>query len=197
MTDYFALLGQPRRPWLDPVALQQAFHALTLRAHPDAMAGKAEAADAEAGFARINEAYRVLQDPKRRLQHLLNLEGHPPSSAGGQVPEEIAEIFPTVAAVTQDAERAQQRAAVTTNPLSRSLLRGEFLQAGRRIDEALVLLLRLRTEAESDLERLNALFAKMAPGDRFSALHRVYLRFSYLTRWIDQLEEKRTQLAEG
>ena len=197
MTDFFALLGQPRQPWLDPMALQQAFHALTLRAHPDAMAGKAGAADAEADFAQVNEAYRVLQDPKRRLQHLLNLEGQPPSAADGQVPEEIAEIFPTVAAATQEAERAQQKAAVTTNPLSRSLLRGEFLQADRRIDEALSLLLRLRAEAESDLEGLNGIFAEMAASDRCSALRRLYLRFSYLTRWIDQLQEKRTQLSGG
>ena len=197
MTDFFAVLGQARRPWLVPMALQQAFHDLTLRAHPDAIAGKAQTAEAEAEFARINEAYRVLQDPKRRLQHLLDLEAHPPIAADGQVPEKIAEIFPLVAAATQEAERAQQKAAGTTNPLSRSLLRGQFLQAGQRIDEALTVLMQFRTEAESDLERLNAIFATMPAADRVSALHRLYLRFSYVTRWIEQLEEQRLQLSAG
>ena len=35
MTDYFALFGQPRQPWLDPNVLKEKHHELTRRAHPD------------------------------------------------------------------------------------------------------------------------------------------------------------------
>ena len=35
MADYFALLDEPRRPWLDPEELKAKFHALTATVHPD------------------------------------------------------------------------------------------------------------------------------------------------------------------
>ena len=75
MTDYFALLGEARRAWLDPEKLKEKYFALN----------RATAADAE-----LNEAYRVLSDPKLRLHHLLTLDGAeltasrqvPPTSSG-------------------------------------------------------------------------------------------------------------------
>ena len=38
MTDYFALLEQPRAPWLDPRGLKEAYHRQTLQTHPDTAA---------------------------------------------------------------------------------------------------------------------------------------------------------------
>ena len=35
MTDYFALLNEPRRPWLDADLLKQTFLTLSAGAHPD------------------------------------------------------------------------------------------------------------------------------------------------------------------
>ena len=35
MTDYFALLGETRRPWLDTEALKAKFLTLTASVHPD------------------------------------------------------------------------------------------------------------------------------------------------------------------
>jgi hypothetical protein len=36
MTDYFALLQQPRQPWLEPEQLKQKYQQLTLASHrPD------------------------------------------------------------------------------------------------------------------------------------------------------------------
>jgi curved DNA-binding protein CbpA len=80
MIDCFALLDQPRAPWLDLDELKEAYHKKTLRAHPDAQANRTDETDAS--FASLNEAYQVLQDPKRRLHHLLSLQGCAPSSAG-------------------------------------------------------------------------------------------------------------------
>jgi curved DNA-binding protein CbpA len=196
MTDFFALLDQPRAPWLDPVELKGAFHAKTLQAHPDARAPGSDVTEAEAIFARINEAYQVLQDPKRRLLHLLTLEGEQTTPSGGEAPAEIAELFQTVAATTQEAERVAQKAAAATNPLSRSLLKAEVLQVEGRINGALQALMDLRREANEELKRVGSSTAD--PGaDRVRQLQQLYLRFSYLGRWIEQLEEKRTQLVTG
>jgi len=49
MTDYFALLEQPRAPWLDPAELKEVFHRKTLEQHPDA-----GAAGPENDFAKLN-----------------------------------------------------------------------------------------------------------------------------------------------
>ena len=77
MTDYFALLGEARRAWLDPEKLKEKYFALN----------RATAADAE-----LNEAFRVLSDPKLRLHHLLTLDGAE-LTASRQVPPSVAELF--------------------------------------------------------------------------------------------------------
>ena len=89
MTDYFALLDQPRRPWLDPEELKQVFHQKTLEAHPDAQTPS----DRDETFTRLNEAYQVLREPKRRLHHLLTLEGGPANDIS--TPEDIERLFPS------------------------------------------------------------------------------------------------------
>jgi len=43
-------------------------------------------------FASINEGYRILLDPKLRLQHLLKLEGV--AASADTVPETLADVFP-------------------------------------------------------------------------------------------------------
>src|SRR5260370_36162164 len=76
MTDYFALLGEPRRPWLEPDSLKARFLALSAEAHPDRLhnAPEAQKQAANQQYAELNSAYRCLREPKERLQHLLELE---------------------------------------------------------------------------------------------------------------------------
>src|SRR5438477_9420256 len=67
--DHFAVLGQPRRPWLDLDQLKQQYQQLTFELHPDRPKGGADQAD----FAAVTEAYRVLSNPRLRVHHLLSL----------------------------------------------------------------------------------------------------------------------------
>jgi curved DNA-binding protein CbpA len=82
MTDYFALLGQPRKPWLDPGQLKQKYHELARQSHPDT---------------NVNEAYRILADAKSRLQHLLALEDVALSVSSKEIPEELTDLFMALA----------------------------------------------------------------------------------------------------
>jgi curved DNA-binding protein CbpA len=82
MTDYFALLGQPRKPWLDPEQLKQKYHELARQSHPDK---------------NVNEAYRTLADAKSRLQHLLALEGVALAASSNEIPEELTDLFMAIA----------------------------------------------------------------------------------------------------
>ena len=192
MRDYFALLDQPRRPWLDPDELKQAFHQKTLQAHPDAHSHGGNSSAAETAFAQINEAYQVLADSKRRLHHLLTLaETPPPKSAA--VPRDIAELFPALAELTHAADALSRKRNASTSPLGLSLLKPELLEAERRLKAQLGALAALEREATSRLKAANKTW-RSEEATANAELQELYLRFSYLTRWMSELQEKQTQL---
>lgn len=65
----------PRGPFdIDPRQLRKEFLQLQAQAHPDRHQG-ADKARAEGASARINEAYKTLQNPLLRAQYLLSLRG--------------------------------------------------------------------------------------------------------------------------
>src|SRR3954470_14391797 len=76
MTDYFALLNEPRRPWIDSESLKAKFHAISGDLHPDRVHAEPESQKREAqnAYTELNAAYRCLGDRKERLFHLLCLE---------------------------------------------------------------------------------------------------------------------------
>ncbi|CAN5614935.1 hypothetical protein BH18VER1_BH18VER1_15360 [soil metagenome] len=193
MTDYFALLDQPRRPWLDPEQLKQAFHSRALQVHPDTVAHPSGQGSAGKVFAELNEAHQVLQDPKRRLHHLLALSGRPPDRSPAATPPQIDELFPLVAAASQRAAKAVEQATTATNALSRSLLKVEASSAGRQLDAILSRVMGLQKDAMDELLQLDYAWrvSDVVQLEQVNALH---LQFSYLIRWIAELEEKRMQL---
>ena len=190
MTDYFALLDQPRAPWLDPASLKDAYHRKTLQTHPDTAAAN----NTEGGFAELNEAYQVLQDPKRRLHHLLELEGHAPSSAEQTVPRELHDLFPAIGAVTQRANLFLERMKTASNALSRSLLKAQLLELQKETTE---LREKIQALSEAALAQLHAVNSRWStnPSDEIAALSDLYFTFAYLTRWSAQLDEIAFQLS--
>ncbi len=194
ITDFFALLDQPRLPWPDQAEVKQAFHEKSKTAHPDARPAETDAAEADAAFAKLSEGYQVLQDPKRRLGHLLALEGETQPAAGAEIADDIAILFQTVAGATQEAERVLEKFSAASNPLSRSLLQSEVKAARNRMAATLKTLHELQTKAESETKALNNPAARL-PEERVRELQRLYTRFAYLTRWIGELSEKQTRLS--
>lgn len=78
VVDYFAVLGFLPDYELDADVLRRAFFAKQRETHPDRyghLAGLALDEQIQLA-AQINEAYRVLQDPVRRLEHLLAIRRH-------------------------------------------------------------------------------------------------------------------------
>jgi molecular chaperone HscB len=75
--DYFSVFGLQPRLNLDLSALEQEFHRLSRKVHPDrfARAGENERQWSLADTALLNDAYRTLKDPLRRTEYLLKLEG--------------------------------------------------------------------------------------------------------------------------
>lgn len=188
MTDLFAVLAQPRRPWLESDALKEKYHALSRAAHPDL-----PNESANSGFDSVNEAYRVLLDPKLRLQHLLALEIGETAAVGRAVPADLQERFLQLGALTQNVRMLQQKMAGAQSELSRSLLRGELKVRQVEIAQFQNELDAVWTSADEELRRLDEIWVR----DRAAALGQLpslYERLSYLTRWREQIREMQLQL---
>jgi curved DNA-binding protein CbpA len=180
MTDYFALLDQPRIPWLNPEALKEVFHRKTLEQHPDSAAGN------DGAFAELNQAYQVLQDPKRRLHHLLSLENRA-RSAQEPVPQDLEQLFLQIGALNQSASRLLTRMREASSPLSKSLLKAEVVGAQKEVNDLRDKVQTLNDAAEQRLRQVDAA--------EFDELSLLYQRFAYLGRWSAQLNELGFQLA--
>jgi DnaJ-domain-containing protein 1 len=194
MIDYFALLDQPHAPWLDLDKLKETYHQKTLRAHPDAQTNRSEADATDATFTNLNEAYQVLQDPKRRLHHLLSLEGAAPSSADQTVPQHLHDLFPTVGALVQRANLLLEKIRATSNTLSRSLLKPQIMELQDEAREVREKIQNLSDALLAELRQINRAWAKN-PAEQIEGLSNLYVAFAYLTRWSTQLDEMTFQLS--
>jgi curved DNA-binding protein CbpA len=190
MIDYFALLEQPRAPWLDPDKLKDAYHRQTLQNHPDtAAAGNAS------DFAEFNEAYQVLQDPKRRLHHLLSLENCATPSANQTIPGELQELFLPIGELNQLANALLEKLRATSNALSRSLLKRQIVELQKEVSSLRDKVRNLEAAASEQLREINSIW----PNDRavqITALSNLYSTFAYLGRWSAQLDELAFQLSQ-
>ena len=194
MTDYFAFLDQPRAPWLDLDQLKNTYHQKTLQAHPDAQTSRPGPEATDAAFTSLNEAYQVLQDPKRRLHHLLSLEGRAPSSADQTVPKELHDLFPALGALAHRANLLLEKVRMTSNALSRSLLKPQILEAQNETKELRAKIQSLSDASLAELRRINTAWARN-PGEQIEQLSNLYFSFAYLSRWSTQLDEMSFQLS--
>lgn len=90
--DYFTLLGLPAHPWVDEAALDERYHELSRRLHPDRHAGAEpeEIAASVRATALLNAAYRNLRDLESRGRYWLRRLGGDLGRGGEAVPGELA-----------------------------------------------------------------------------------------------------------
>lgn len=95
--DYFAFFGMPRKLQLDSEALEQRFHQLSWRLHPDnfVRASEFERNLSLERSSELNDAYRTLREPVARVEYLLGLAGLRKEGAAKQQapPELLEEVF--------------------------------------------------------------------------------------------------------
>ena len=187
MTDHFAVLHQARRPWLDPDQLRQQYQQLTFTHHPDR-----GDQDNQQDFASINEAYRVLSNPRLRLHYLLNLEST--AHDASVVTSDLTDIFLEIAALVREIDGALQKRERATNALSKSLVETETAALRQRAARLAAKLEDLYQGAEDDLRGADELWTRN-PSEVTDRLTTLARRFSYLDRWMNQLKEKQFQLS--
>jgi molecular chaperone HscB len=96
-SDYFSMLGLPRRLRLDMGLLEQKFLELSWKLHPDNFVN-AKGEEREISLKRsseLNDAYRTLRDPVSRVEYLLAIEGTRKEGQTKQQapPELLEEVF--------------------------------------------------------------------------------------------------------
>jgi curved DNA-binding protein CbpA len=189
MIDYFSLLQQPRRPWLNAEQLKEKYIQITISMHPDRPTQQSSNQSSAPDFAYINEAFRVLVDPKARLQHLLKLEGI--AANADSIPETLADVFLETGTLIQEIDLLISR--TTANALSKALRQPEILEAKKLAADLLDKLQGIYESALEELRKFDQLWTsthQIAP--ELSALS---AKLAYLTRWIAQLEERQFQLS--
>jgi molecular chaperone HscB len=97
--DYFTFLGLPRKLGVSAEDLDERFRALSRQFHPDFFynATPAERLASLERSSYLNDAYRTLRNPVSRIEHLLAIEGLPPTrhedSAVKVPPALLEEVF--------------------------------------------------------------------------------------------------------
>ena len=192
MTDLFALLGEPRRPFLDPERIKETFHRLSRTEHPDQQTAPPVAADTD--FAQINLAQATLRDPKLRLRHLLELEFPEVRLSGpSTVPSTLADLFAPVHGLLREIDALLVKKRNAPSALARALLSRQEFIFREQTEATLEQLETLHAVALADLQSFDKAWASHSP-DAALRLHELYQRFSYLVRWTDQLRERLFQL---
>jgi hypothetical protein len=196
MSDYFALLNEPRRPWLDADSLKIKFHTLSADVHPDRVHQSSEGDKLAANrrYTEFNAAYNCLRESRSRIRHLLELElGHKPSDLTN-VPDDLLDLFFQVGKVFRDVDAFLVEKAKATSPM----LQVQFFEHGQDWVERLGLVRgQISARREGLIAELQALDATWAastakPADRLLEIWRL---LSFYDRWLAQIQERVVQLS--
>jgi curved DNA-binding protein CbpA len=198
MNDCFALLNEPRRPWLDPEALKKKYFALSAEFHPDRVHNGPPGlkSSTHQRYAEINAAYNRLRDPKERLSHFLELERGHKLKETQQVSPEVSIFFDPVNSLCREADALLQEKNRMTSPL----LQVTIFERGQELTERLFELQRQvnseREQALAEIQRMDSTWEETSDREAtLLALEELYPVLSYFTRWSGQIQERIVQLA--
>lgn len=200
MVDYFSLMAEPQRPWLDPKPLKARFLQLSSEAHPDRFhtAPKDEQDTANERYTELNAAHNCLSDLKKRLRHLIELELGSQPEVVRQVPGETMDLFMKVGQLTRDTDAFLKEKDQTQSPL----LKAQLFETGMQWTDRLQT---LQAEINAELAALTDAIRNLNPvwesapeighPDRLAALpmqriEEIYRAVSHLSRWTQQLQER-------
>lgn len=203
--DLFALLGEPRRPWVNPDEVQARFLAQSAEVHPDRVhnAPEAERAEANQRFAHLNAACKCLRDPRQRLRHLLELERGLPISNLERVPGASTDFYFQLGDTVRRVDLFLAERARAVSRLARVRLFEAAMDWRDQLQSLQKRLTERRQALELELETMNAAWEKAPcvgdllrleslPLERLESLYREY---SFVARWHDQIGERLLQLS--
>ena len=198
MTDCFALLNEPRRPWLDSEQLKTKFHAVSAACHPDHFPASSEAQRRELNqrFAEINAAFRCLNDLKDRLQHLLELEAGAKPKDVQRLPPGTMDLFMEVGQKCRDTDAFLAERARVHSPMLKVKLLARGFEWTEQLQNLQGTINQKRNALEAELRQLNTSWETAPPpgaAGRGAALpleriEHLYRSVSYMDRWTEQIQ---------
>jgi DnaJ-domain-containing protein 1 len=203
--DYFALLDQPRRPWLDPGGVNAKFLALSSEVHPDRVhnASAEEKTAANERFATLNTAFNCLRDSKTRVRHLLEIERGTKVDHLEQLPPEAADFYFSLGQLCREIDQFLSE----KDEKASSLLKVQRFQIALswmdKLEPKRAALHERRAQLDKEMKALNSCWeaaAAVGSAEREAALplvelEQIYREWCYLTRWSEQVQERLVQLS--
>lgn len=175
--NYFDVFGLPRILNIDLNALEKSFHQLSRKYHPDyfTTGTPEEKQQALQMTSQLNDAYRTLRHPIRRVEYLLNSEGF--KADGSKVPQSfLMDVF-------EINEQLEEVKTGSASPAQREALRDEIRRKTEvftaKIDEATHSWDQLVTAGAPETEKKQQL----------SKMTEILSEFSYIRNLERDLEE--------
>jgi DnaJ-domain-containing protein 1 len=200
VTNYFTLLSEPLRPWLDPEALKQRFLNLSAEVHPDRVhqATPEEQGAAQARYTELNAAYQCLREPRQRLRHLLELERGAKLDELLQVPQDLMDVFFNVSQLCRQVDAFLAEKANAVSPM----LKVQIFEQGLEWTDKLM---SMQKEITARLEQLSAevkavdrQWIDAKASSRESLLNRletIARLLGFYERWGSQIQERIVRLS--
>lgn len=205
MIDNFALLDEPRRPWLDTDALKGKFLKLSAEVHPDRVhtASEAEKAAANQRYSEVNAAYNCLRELKERLLHLLELATGAKPKDVQRIPPGTMDLFVEVGQMCRDTDGFLAEKAKVTSPLLKVQMFEKGMEWTDKLNELQRKINAKRDELTVELQAMNPTWEAaeksaspkcevVLPLERLEQIYRV---LSYVARWTEQIQERVVQLS--
>ena len=191
--DYFAFFGLPRLLGLAQEDLERRFRDLSRKFHPDYFynAPPAERLASLERSSYLNDAYRALRDPIARIEHLLAIEGLPPTAAEGQSVKVPPALLEEVFALNEELDSIRE---LRESGADHDTLRARLAAAREPIE-------RKRDDHERQLRDLGARWdgqAAAPPAEKaatLGALRERLLERSYINNLLATIEREAAGLA--
>ncbi|MGZ4961359.1 MAG: J domain-containing protein [Limisphaerales bacterium] len=202
--DYFALLEEPRRPWVEVEPLKAKFLALSSRVHPDRLHSASDSAKqlATDRYSALNAAYNCLRDTKERLGHLLELElGAKPGNVQ-KIPSASMDLFMEIGNTLREVDVFLVQKAKINSPLIKVQTFAKGMEWTDRLNAVQQRINGNRDVFCDELRGMNAAW-ESAPSegpDRTAALplgrlEEIYRGMSFIARWTEQIQQRIVQLS--
>jgi len=203
MTDYFALLNHPQRPWLDPESLKREFLTRSASVHPDRAhhLADAERDAAHKQYVELNAAYNCLKNPRERLRWLLQIELGSLPQGIQHIPEDLLELSMETGKVCREADGIIQEQRGVTSPLLKVKW---FEKSHAQLDKLRQLQQQIGGRREAALGELKEIDVRWNPDPLSNSaehsaqlvrLEELYRLFSYFDRWLQQIQERFVELS--
>src|SRR6202049_3113798 len=147
--DYFNFFGVPKKLILDLATLEQQFHFLSWKLHPDhfVRASEDERQLSLDLSSQLNDAYRTLRDPVARVEYLLSLSGMRKEGQKKQQapPELLEEVFE----LNESLDELREARASGGNEAQMAGLRAKLESAQHKFESSLA-------DVDQELARVSA-----------------------------------------